>query len=104
MAMASAGLLPTAIWALATCGAEPALLKTFLKNPPPPLASALPDLRSPQLQATFHHGRFAREHLVKEGNCVIEVFPGERVVALGEERPQVARNFIHTFFWHGEAM
>ena len=41
MAIAPTGSLPTAICALAICGAEPALLKTFLKKPPP-FAAALP--------------------------------------------------------------
>ena len=37
IAIASAGFLPRAIRALASCGEDPARLNIFLKKPPPPL-------------------------------------------------------------------
>jgi hypothetical protein len=77
-------------------GAAPGLFEK------PATTAGLAELRRAQQFAAIVDAGFAGEDLVEEGNCVIIVFPGQRVVAFGEEGADVTRDFIHTFFCHSE--
>src|SRR5207245_8329996 len=63
-------------------------------------ASGLAVLRRAQGFATAKEGRLSQQHLIEEVYGVIEVVAEERVVALGEPGPDLARDFIHSFFRH----
>ena len=85
MAMASPGFLPSASFALATCGEEPAPLIIFLKNPRA-AAPGLSELRLAQRLAAVIKRRLLFEHLVEQADGVIRVVPLRRLVALGEQQ------------------
>ena len=61
-------------------------------------AAALGLLRLAQQPAALEYPRLPGEHLAEEVDGVIEVLPGQRVVAFGEQGPHFARDFIHTLF------
>ena len=91
---------PCGLWR--PCGEEPALLQHLLEETA--AAAGLSHLRRPQRLAAFIQAGLLRQDLVEEIDGVIEVVPLQRVIAFGEEHPQVARKFIQTLFCHGRVL